>query len=62
MILVKILFFKVFFAIVNDSRIGTPALFNDDNVLDDEGYDQNDMDREDEGLDDNDDDGNYRED
>ena len=33
-----------------------------DIMIDDEGYDQNDMDREDEGLDDNDDDGNYRED
>ena len=33
MILVKILFFKVFLAIVKDSKIGTPALFNEDKVL-----------------------------
>ena len=33
MILVNILFFKVFFAIVKDSKIGTPALFSEDNVL-----------------------------
>ena len=33
MILVKILFFKVFFAIVKASKIGTPALFSEDKVL-----------------------------
>ena len=33
MILVKTLFFKVFLAIVKDSKIGTPALFNEDKVL-----------------------------
>ena len=33
MIRLKILFFSVFFAMVNDSKIGTPALFSEDNVL-----------------------------
>ena len=32
-ILLKILLFNVFFAIVRDSKIGTPALFSDDKVL-----------------------------
>ena len=33
MIRLNILFLRVFFAIVSASKIGTPALFNEDNVL-----------------------------
>ena len=47
---------------INTDHLAIPQMIQEDNMLEEEGYNQYDMDREDEGLDDNDDDGNYRED